>query len=70
MKLNTILFCIFLTLKLTGHIVWSWWWVFAPFWLPFALFIPLLLIARALWGYRGEEALKKWINKYLYWVLQ
>ena len=29
-----LLFLVFLTLKLTGHIDWSWWWVFAPFWAP------------------------------------
>lgn len=40
---------IFITLKLTGHIAWSWWWVLAPFWGPFALvaviFGGLLLVA-------------------------
>ncbi len=30
------LFLIFLTLKLVGVIDWSWWWVFAPFWVPVA----------------------------------
>ena len=30
--LLTVLFLIFLTLKLTGHIDWSWWWVTAPLW--------------------------------------
>lgn len=25
-----ILFILFLTLKLTGVIAWSWWWVFSP----------------------------------------
>lgn len=25
---------LFLTLKLTDHIDWSWWWVSAPFWVP------------------------------------
>jgi len=35
-KINatTILGLIFITLKLTGHITWSWWWVLAPFWIP------------------------------------
>lgn len=27
-----ILFLVFLTLKLTGVIAWSWWWVTAPLW--------------------------------------
>lgn len=30
---------IFITLKLTDYIDWSWWWVLAPIWLPLALFI-------------------------------
>lgn len=28
------LFLIFLTLKLTGQIAWSWWWVAAPLFIP------------------------------------
>jgi hypothetical protein len=32
---------IFITLKLTGYITWSWWWVTAPFWGPFAFVICL-----------------------------
>ena len=28
---------LFIGLKLTGHIAWSWWWVFAPMWIPAAL---------------------------------
>ena len=31
--------CIFVTLKLTGYITWSWWWVTAPFWGGFALLV-------------------------------
>lgn len=34
---------VFITLKLTGAIAWSWWWVLAPFWVP--LSITLLAIA-------------------------
>lgn len=29
---------VFITLKLTGVIGWSWWWVLAPMWAPFAIF--------------------------------
>jgi hypothetical protein len=29
----TVLFFIFLTLKLTGHIDWSWIWVMSPLWI-------------------------------------
>ena len=36
--------CIFVTLKLTGTITWSWWWVTCPFWGPSALVIGILAI--------------------------
>jgi hypothetical protein len=32
-----IMFWIFFTLKLTGHIIWSWWWVTSPLWIPFVV---------------------------------
>lgn len=37
MNLETTLFVIFLVLKLTGAIAWSWWWVTSPLWLPFVI---------------------------------
>jgi hypothetical protein len=36
--LEMILFLIFMTLKLTGNIAWSWWWVTSPLWIP-AVFV-------------------------------
>ncbi len=35
---------IFITLKLTGVITWSWWWVLSPFWIPFAIFVVALIV--------------------------
>lgn len=35
---------IFITLKLTKVIDWSWLWVLSPFWAPFGVFIVLLLL--------------------------
>lgn len=35
---------IFITLKLTGYIAWSWWWVLVPFWGPTALGIAILVV--------------------------
>lgn len=35
-------FLIFLTLKLTGFIDWSWWWVTAPLWGGLVLFLMIL----------------------------
>ena len=43
--LGTLLFLVFLTLKLAevGPVqYWSWWWVTAPLWLP--LFVVIVLI--------------------------
>ena len=37
------LFIVFLVLKLTNTIAWSWWWVTAPLWGPAALVILFLL---------------------------
>jgi len=42
--LGTILFLIFLVLKLTDVIDWSWWWVTAPLWIPIVFIILCLLV--------------------------
>jgi hypothetical protein len=34
---------LFIALKLTGVITWSWWWVLSPLWIPLALFGAVLL---------------------------
>lgn len=39
-----ILFVVFLTLKLTGYIDWSWLWVTAPLWIPFAIFAAFTVV--------------------------
>lgn len=41
-----ILFIVFLILKLTNVIDWSWWWITAPLWIPvaFGILIFILLI--------------------------
>ena len=41
--LPTILFLIFLTLKLTEHIDWSWVWVTAPLWISAGIGIVFFL---------------------------
>lgn len=41
--LGTILFLIFLVLKLTNYITWSWWWVTAPLWMPAAIVIAVMI---------------------------
>jgi len=37
MGIGMVLFIVFLVLKLTGTIDWSWWWETSPLWIPLAL---------------------------------
>ena len=43
-SLSGLTFIVFLVLKLCEVIDWSWWWVTAPLWGPFALLIAGLFI--------------------------
>ena len=38
---------VFITLKLTGVIAWSWLWVLSPLWIGFAVFVVVMLILGA-----------------------
>lgn len=46
----SVLFIVFLVLKLTNVITWSWWWVTAPLWMPIGLGIVFLLFAALISG--------------------
>ena len=35
---------VFITLKLTGFITWSWWWVLAPLWMTWAFLAVVWLV--------------------------
>jgi len=51
LNILTVIFAVFLTLKLTGNIDWSWWWVTSPLWLPVVMLftiISVLLIVGAI----------------------
>ena len=37
-----LLLVLFIGLKLTGHIAWSWWWVLSPLWMSVALMLAVL----------------------------
>ena len=45
-----LLFLIFLVLKLTGYIAWSWWLVASPLWVPLGLLVGLLAMGVAAGG--------------------
>lgn len=44
---GTVLLIIFIVLKLTHTIDWSWWWVLSPLWIPGAFFFVVFLLG---WG--------------------
>jgi hypothetical protein len=35
---------VFITLKLTDYIDWSWWWVLSPLWIPFVVIVLVILL--------------------------
>lgn len=35
---------VFITLKLTGYIDWSWWWVLSPLWIPFVVVMLVIVL--------------------------
>lgn len=39
---------LFIGLKLTGHIDWSWWWVLSPIWLSVGFAIALVAVFAAI----------------------
>lgn len=60
---STVVFIVFLILKLIHVIDWSWWWITSPLWIPLGLFllvtlvvgIVALIFSRFLANYRGVE---------------
>ena len=40
----SLLTVLFVGLKLTGHIDWSWWWVLSPIWISIAAVVGILVI--------------------------
>jgi hypothetical protein len=42
---SSLLLLLFIGLKLTGHIAWSWTWVLAPLWIPVSFGLALMAFA-------------------------
>jgi hypothetical protein len=65
LSLSAVLFIVFLVLKLTGNIDWSWWWVTSPLWIPLALglalvgFVFLVIIVALIFGASVEDIKSK-----------
>ncbi len=43
-SIPTTVFIVFLILKLTNNIDWSWWWVTSPLWIPILLGVSLAVL--------------------------
>lgn len=41
-SLSTIVFIVFVILKLTDTVAWSWWWIASPLWISFGLWLLAL----------------------------
>lgn len=48
-----VLFVVFLVLKLTKVITWSWWWITAPLWMPAAAVLVLCVLALVVLMFTG-----------------
>jgi len=45
---------VFIALKLTGYITWSWWWVLSPLWIGLALVIIIVVLVLAITKMIGD----------------
>jgi hypothetical protein len=67
--LTGVLFVVFLVLKLTGNIDWSWWWVTSPLWIPVVFLLCILfgaimvIMLLLIFGFNFDD-LKKRIDRY------
>ena len=60
--LSTVLFLIFLVLKLCNVIDWSWWWVTAPLWINFIICI-LIFVGLFIYYWRQEAGYSRQTKK-------
>ncbi len=58
----SILLIVFIVLKLTDLIDWSWWWVLAPLWIPLTVAIPLVVILGYI-KYQEDKKQDEFLNK-------
>jgi hypothetical protein len=57
-NITGILLIIFIILKLTHNIDWSWWWVLSPLWIPIAGILAVVILTALIVGIM--EAFKRW----------
>jgi uncharacterized protein (DUF983 family) len=57
-NLTGVLLILFIVLKLTHNIDWSWWWVLSPLWIPVAIVMALMVLTALI--VMIVEAFKRW----------
>jgi ABC-type antimicrobial peptide transport system permease subunit len=57
-----VLFIVFLVLKLTGVIAWSWWWITAPLWGPVAIGLIMLIASMVVVVRQAKKNDRKYKN--------
>jgi hypothetical protein len=60
--LGTVLFLIFLVLKLCNVIDWSWWWVTSPLWIS-AILYTLILVGVFIYCYIEDTSHERYLKK-------
>ena len=49
---TSLLTVLFVGLKLTHYIDWSWWWVLSPLWLPVVISLPIVILVALFMGWK------------------
>jgi hypothetical protein len=59
---------LFIALKLTGYIDWSWWWVLSPLY-PAALLLAPLVVLLIMYGiaWMAEDVVEPWLLRWKRW---
>lgn len=50
-----VLTILFIGLKLTGYIAWSWWWVLSPLWLQAVYILVVFMLLLAAYAVIGDK---------------
>lgn len=50
---------LFIALKLTGFITWSWWWVLAPIWMPLGILLTFITFCALMAVVTGQAFRRK-----------
>lgn len=55
LSLPVVVFVVFLILKLTDSVTWSWWWITSPLWIAEAIVVVLALISFCVIAFRIKK---------------